>query len=130
MRGHVDADPIATAASDLLEKARRYAGNYLQAGFSAETDAAALELRVAACAYANTTRASGKQTLSDRIVAFVIDNPGCTSTDISRSLGKSAGARVATLAAMGRVRRRSDGGPWMYFRAKAPSSRAEAAGAR
>lgn len=118
MKGHVDQDPIARAASELLERARRYAGQFLQASFSSETDAAAEELRIAACTYANTTRGSGKQTLADQIIAFVSEHPGCTSRDIRTALGASAGARVATLASMGRLRRRSDGGPWMYHRAR------------
>jgi hypothetical protein len=52
---------IAIAESALREAARSYAGMYLQAPFSALTDEAAEELRIAACAYASAIQPPKKR---------------------------------------------------------------------
>lgn len=50
-----ESDPIEVAASALEEAARKYAGAYLQAGWSAETETASSKLRQAATNYALAT---------------------------------------------------------------------------
>lgn len=57
-----------------------------------------------------------RRSLTDRVLAFIHANPGCSSRQLAEAFGKGSAATLpATLAVRGLVRRKRVDGIWRYF---------------